>query len=347
MAKDYYQILGITKSASKEDVKKAFRKLAHKYHPDKGGSEEKFKELNEAYQVLSDDKKRAEYDRYGRVFSDQAGPGGAAGWDFSDFAGFDFSDVFEDIFNLGRGGMRMKRGRDISIEVEISFEESVFGTERKVLLAKTSFCDKCKGTGAAPDSKTKACSSCNGTGRIHETSRSFLGSFTRLSECRKCRGRGSLPEVNCEVCRGSGVLSKREEITISVPMGIRDGEIIKLPGQGEAMPGGTAGDLYVRVNVSKHPIFSREGNNLIMELAIPVSEAILGSERAINALDGKIKLNIPAGIDSGELLRLRGRGVPSEGGRRGDILIKVSVKTPRRLSRKARELIEELKKEGI
>ncbi|MBI2024231.1 molecular chaperone DnaJ [Candidatus Giovannonibacteria bacterium] len=345
MPKDYYEILGVQKGATKDEIKRAFRKLAHKHHPDKGGSEDKFKEINEAYQVLSDDRKKAEYDRYGRVFGDGSQADG--GFDFSDLGGFDFGEIFEDIFNFGKGGTRIKRGRDISIEVDLSFEEAVFGTERKVLLTKASFCSICQGTGAAPGTKTKTCTVCNGAGTVRETGKSFFGSFSRVVECQKCHGRGFIPDENCQVCRGNGILSKREEVILNIPAGIRDGEIIKLSGAGEAAVGGVAGDLYVRVNVSKHHVFSREGDDLLMDLAIPVSEAILGGERTINAIDGAIKLKIPEGIDSGEFLRIRGRGVPRESGKRGDLVIKIIVKTPKRLSKKARDLIEELKKEGI
>src|SRR3989344_2256844 len=350
MPKDYYDILGIARNASKDEVKKAFHKLAHKHHPDKGGSEDKFKEVNEAYQVLSDDKKRAEYDRYGRVFSDggfSAGGGPASGWDF-DMSGFDFGDIFEDLFSFGgRGGGRVKRGRDISIEVDLSFEESIFGAERKVLLTKTGFCCVCHGSGAAPGSKTKTCLTCNGAGTVKESGRSILGTFMRVVECKKCRATGSIPEELCRNCRGAGGMTKREEVSVKIPPGIRDGEIIKMSGGGEVVAGGIAGGLYIRVNVARHHLFTREGEDLVMDLAIPVSEAILGSERVINAIDGQIKVKIPPGIDSGEFLRIRGRGVPSDEKRRGDLVIRISVKTPKRLSPKAKKLIEELQGEGI
>ncbi|OGF68591.1 molecular chaperone DnaJ [Candidatus Giovannonibacteria bacterium RIFCSPHIGHO2_02_FULL_44_31] len=349
MPKDYYEILGVQRNASKDEIKKAFRKLAHKHHPDKGGKENDFKEINEAYQVLSDEKKRAEYDHYGRVFSDQAGGGhGATGFDFGDMSGFDFGDIFEDLFNMGGRGTRVKRGRDISIEVDVNFEESIFGVQRKVLLTKAAYCSNCQGSGVAPGSKTKTCTSCNGSGTVRESGKSFLGSFMRVVECRKCIGRGKIPDEICGVCKGGGVVHKREEIVVNVPPGIRDGEIIKISGSGEVVSGGVAGDLYIRINVSKHALFTREGEDLVMDLAIPITEAILGSERTINALDGILKVKIPAGIDSGESLRIRGRGVPgAEGARRGDLIIRISVKTPKHLSKKAKEIIEELKKEGI
>lgn len=347
--RDYYDILGVARGASEDDIKKAFRKLAHKHHPDKGGAEAKFKEINEAYQVLSDEKKRAEYDRYGRVFGG-GGPSDAAGFDFdfSQFSGGDLGDIFEDFFNVGsRSARRVRRGRDISIDIELVFEESVFGTERRVLISKFVYCSACKGSGAAVGSKSNTCKTCNGKGVVNETRQSFFGAFSSQRECKICLGRGVVPEKFCSDCGGSGVEKKSEEVLISIPAGIRDGEIIKMSGRGEAATAGIAGDLYIRVHVASHQIFRREENDLYMDLAIPLSDALLGSEKVINALDGSIKIKIPPGIDSGEILRVRGRGVPISDSKRGDLLIKVVVKIPKRLSRKARELIDELKKEGI
>ncbi|MBI2610029.1 molecular chaperone DnaJ [Candidatus Giovannonibacteria bacterium] len=354
MPKDYYEILGVARNASKDDIKKAFRKLAHKFHPDKsGGDEAKFKEINEAYQILQDEKKRAEYDRYGRVFGDMGG-GGAGGFDFSNFSNFsdfDFGDIFEDFFGFENTKARkIRRGRDISIDVELSFEEAVFGSSRRVLINKFSFCELCKGKGSAVGSKEKTCSVCNGSGMVRENKRSFFGTITTMRECKNCFGTGTIPEKECPNCTGAGVLKRSEEVKISVPAGIRDGEIIKLSGKGEAASRGIAGDLYVRIHVLEHAVFKREGQDLVMDMEIPMSEALLGSEHNIATLDGSIKLKIPAGIDSGELLRVRSKGVPyasGDDGRRGDLIIKVIVKTPKRLSKKARQLIEELKKEGI
>jgi molecular chaperone DnaJ len=370
MAKDYYEILGVPKNASKEEIKKAFRVLAHKYHPDKTkGDDKKFKEINEAYQVLSDEKKRAEYDAYGRVFSGGAGPegfgfdfsaeGGAApGWDFGGFSsqggpafGWDINDIFENFFGgqspFGERRRRVKRGRDISIALEVSFEEAIFGVERRVLLSKTSLCEKCKGSGAEPGTSLEKCPFCQGAGRVRETKRSFFGTFTSLSECSKCLGKGSIPSKKCSVCKGQGVVMRSEEVTVRVPQGIQDGEMIKLEGMGEAISNGIPGDLYVKIHVAKHPLFRREGDNLAMTLNIKISEALLGGEREIRTLDGAIKLKIPSGLDSGEILRVRGKGVPHRQGGRGDLMIKVLVKTPRKVSSRAKKLIEQLKEEGL
>ncbi|MCR4283927.1 MAG: molecular chaperone DnaJ [Parcubacteria group bacterium] len=358
--KNYYDALGVPKNASKEEIKKAFRKLAHKHHPDKkGGDEAAFKEINEAYHVLTDDKKRSEYDRYGRVFDGASGAGGAnggfEGFDFGGFsadggaAGFDFGDIFEDIFGgfnagYGRGA---RRGRDISIDLELSFEESIFGAERKVLLNKLATCDKCSGSGGEPGSGMKECPICRGQGRVRETKKSIFGTFASVRECEECNGKGKIPDKKCSTCHGAGVLKKSGEITITIPKGIQNGEMIKLPGAGEAVSHGASGDLYVKIHILSHKIFKREGNNLLMNLDIKFSEAIIGVKRDINTLDGLIKVNIPKGIDSGEVLRARGYGAFYDNKKRGDLLIKVIVKTPKNLSKKAKSLIEDLQKEGI
>jgi len=357
--KDYYEVLGIDKKASKEDIKKAFRKLAHQYHPDKGGGDaEKFKEVSEAYAVLGDEKKRAEYDSYGRVFgggqggfSAQGGP--ASGWDFSQFqdafgggvGGFDFADVFSDFFT--GTSTRQTRGRDISIDLEVSFSESVFGTTRHVLIAKMSQCETCKGSGAAPGSAVETCKHCNGAGKVHEASQSFFGTITMVQPCRHCRGTGKVPKEKCATCRGEGVYRKQEEIDITVPPGIEGGEMIRLAGLGEAAQGGASGDLYVKVHVTPDPRFKKEGFNIITELSVKLSDALLGGEYKIQTLDGEEALTIPPGITHGEVLRVKGKGVPQGRGRRGDLFVRIKIILPAKLSKEARNLIEKLKEEGI
>lgn len=357
---NYYEVLGVTKSAGKDEIKKAYRKLAHKYHPDKkGGDESRFKEVNEAYQVLSDDGKRAEYDRYGKVFSGGAGAGAGAGgnggfgFDFSGVgqggAGFDFSDIFEDVFG-GRagGGRQIRRGRDISIDLELSFREAIFGVERKVLLTKMSTCHKCGGDGKKVGTKTKTCPTCQGQGQVRENRKSFFGNFTSVKECDKCFGEGQVPEQVCTDCQGSGVSKKSEEIVVNVPSGISDGEIVKLTGSGEAVGRGVSGDLYIKIHVRIDKVFHREGNNIIMDFDVKFSEAVLGGKRELETLDGPVTIKIPKGVDSGEILRIRDKGVPGVvRGQRGDLLIKITVKTPQNLSRRAKSLIEDLQKEGI
>ena len=352
MSKDYYKILGVDKKASGDDVKKAFRKLAQKYHPDKsGGDESKFKEVNEAYQILSDEKRRAEYDTYGRTFEQGGGPGfsagggPASGWDFSNFANmgfagggedveFDIGDIFGDFFSGGRA--KRARGRDISIDLELSFAESVFGTERKILLSKNITCTTCSGTGAKKDTEMVKCSSCGGKGQIRDVHKSIFGSISTSRECAQCHGRGEIPKEPCIDCRGGGIKHASEEIRVRTPSGISDGEMIRMTGKGEAVRGGPAGDLYIKVHVQKHSLFRREGANLIMELPIKLSDALLGTEYNIETLDGQAKINIPEYINHGEIIRLKGKGVPLGDSRRGDLLVQVKVTLPNRLSRKAK-----------
>ncbi len=348
--KDYYKILGVEKNASTEEVKKAFRKLAHQYHPDKtGGDDAKFKELNEAYQVLGDEKKRAQYDQFGTAGAN-GGFSGFEGFDFSNFAGgegfnFDLGEIFGDFFS--GGGRPSRRGRDISVDIQITFAESIFGTERKILISKVSTCNECRGSGAAPGSKLKKCTVCSGKGTIKESRRSFIGNFTTVVECSTCHGRGEIPEEICKVCRGLGVTKNNSEIRVLVPAGIEPGEMIRLSGEGEAVAGGPAGDLYVKVHVEKHPTFSREGVNLIMTLDLKISEALLGVKKIIETLDGKEEVVIPAGTTAGEILRVRGRGVPGRSTKRGDLLIKIALPLPKKLSPKAVKLVQELKEEGL
>ncbi len=354
MSKNYYEILGVGQQASKEEIKKAFHKLAHKYHPDKkGGDEAKFKEVSEAYQVLSDEGKRRQYDAYGSASAGGGNPGGF-GFDFSNFTGqngadfeFDLGDIFGDFFGSARRG-GAKRGRDISVDIQVSFAESIFGTERKVLINKIGLCETCSGSGAAVGATQKTCTTCAGKGKIHETRRSFLGTFSVARECEVCRGSGKVPEKPCANCSGRGVLKKTEEIKIVVPAGIENGEMIRLANKGEAVAqGGVAGDLYVRVHVEKHKFLRRDGQNLTMDLPVKLTDALLGSEYSIETLDGAVKVRIPAGVAYGEIIRVPGRGVPAQSGRRGDLLIRAVIQIPTKLSKKARATVEELKGEGI
>lgn len=367
MSKDYYEILGVNKGASKDEIKKAFYKLAHQYHPDKkGGNETKFKQVNEAYQVLSDDAKRSKYDQFGSGFENmgQGGYGGQSGgfggFDFSGFqngagdfgANFDMgnlNDIFSDFFGGGMGGSRAqtRRGRDISTEMQISFSDSIFGIERKVLITKTSNCSTCHGSGSKAGTKMETCKHCNGQGRIREQKRTIFGNIASTKVCDFCHGAGEVPKELCDTCKGKGVLRKEEEITVSVPAGIRDGEMIRMSGRGEAVYGGTAGDLYIKINVMSHPIFKREGNDLVMNLGLKLSDALLGTKYSIQTLDGEIEVTIPEGVSINEILRVRGKGVPVSKSKRGDLLIKLQIKLPSKLSRKSREIIEQLKKEGI
>lgn len=360
MSKDYYEILGVKNGASQEEIKRAYRKLAHEHHPDKkGGDEKKFKEINEAYQILGDDAKRQQYDRFGQTFSGQ----GPAGGGFSGFEGFDFSnfgggfsadlgDIFEDFFGglggFGRTGTRRsERGSDISIGIDISFQESVFGGKRSVIIEKTSRCEVCGGSGAEVGTNLKKCSTCQGTGTVRETRRSLFGSFTALSECSHCRGKGEAPEKICRHCRGMGILRKSQSIEIIIPPGIRDGEAIKLTGLGEEVPRGQAGDLYVRIHVLPHHLFRREGFDILMDFYLPISKMLLGGEETIETLEGKVSVKIPELSKAGDFLRLRGKGVPKARMGRGDLLIRLFHKLPKKLTPQAKKLLGDLEYEGL
>jgi molecular chaperone DnaJ len=355
MAKDYYSILGVDKKASKDDVKKAFRKLAHKYHPDKGtGDEAKFKEITEAYSILGDEKKRKEYDTYGQAFQNAGGGGQGgnpfAGFDFSQFGGegieFDFSDLFGDVFGGGRS--RARRGRDISIDIEVSFKESVFGAKRSVIIAKTSTCEVCDGSGAKPGTEMHTCPTCNGAGKVHETRNTpFFGPMSSVRTCPMCDGSGKIPKDKSENCKGAGVLRREEDIMINIPAGIDNGEMIRMPQQGEAVKNGTPGDLYVKVHVKPHAIYRKEGMNLVMELPVKLTDALLGTSVTVETLEGKsLEVKVPAMAKTEETLRVRGKGVP-QGSSSGDLLIHVSVALPKKLSSRAKKALEELKSEGL
>jgi len=364
MSKDYYQVLGVNKSASKDEIKKAFYKLAHKYHPDKKeGDENKFKEVNEAYQTLSDDQKRAKYDQFGSGFENmggygggqyQGGFGGFEGFDFSGFKNggveFDLGDIFSEFFNGGMGGQgrtRARRGRDISTEIQISFAEAIFGINRKILITKTSNCATCSATGAKPNTRMDVCKKCNGQGKIHEAKRTILGTISSSKICEECLGSGEIPKEKCDKCHGKGVLRKEEEISIAIPAGIRDGEMIRMTAMGEGVYKGTPGDLYIKINVAPHKLFRREGYDLVMDLDLKLSDALLGLKYKIETLDGEVEVEIPEGVSVNEILRVRGKGVPQKTGKRGDILIKLNIKMPHKLSKKAKEIIKELQKEGL
>ncbi len=366
MKKDYYETLGVPKGASKDEIKKAFHKMAHKYHPDKkDGNADKFKEVNEAYQILSDEKKRAQYDTYGQTFDGQGfgqggfgqqggfDPAGFGGFDFSGFQNgggqeFDIGDIFSEFFGGGMSGRRGKpRGSDISTEIAIPFVESIFGSTRMLVINKTSTCQTCHGNGAKPGTETITCDKCNGKGQVRETKRSILGSFTAVQECSKCHGAGKVPKEPCPTCRGLGVQRKEERIEVVIPAGIENGEMIRLSGMGEAVPHGTTGDLYIKVRVEKHKTIAREGSNLSSPLSIRLSDALLGADYKVETLDGPVEISIPAGATFGEILRIKNKGVPTGKHSRGDFLVKLDIELPQKLSSKAKKIMEELRGEGI
>jgi molecular chaperone DnaJ len=366
MAKNYYETLGVEKSASQDEIKKAFRKLAQKHHPDKGGDEAKFKEITEAYSTLSDAKRRKEYDSYGRSFAGGGPAGGAGaqggfnggfgGFDFSgfqqgDFQNVDFGDMFEgfgDLFGGGRRAQRAPRGRDISIDIEVSFKDSVLGTKRSVLIAKVGQCDVCKGNGAKPGTELETCKTCGGSGHVRETRNTMLGQISSVRTCSHCDGTGKIPKEKCAACGGKGVKRQEEEIQIQVPAGIDNGEMVRLPQQGEAIKGGVSGDLYVKIHVKPHPVFRKDGANLVMELPLKLTDALTGTTVTVETIEGKkLEVKVPAMSKTEEVLRIRNNGVPLEGGGRGDLLIRTSVTLPKKLSSRAKKAVDELKEEGL
>ena len=367
MSKDYYKNLGISKNASSDEIKRAYRRLAQEHHPDKGGSQEKFKEINEAYQILSDPQKKAQYDQFGTTFEQAQARGGAHGFegfrDFSSFAeAFDFGrsgngaggfeDIFEGIFGgaqggRGRGRRSQPRGQDIGVDVEISLEEAYRGLDKEINLRKAVACEKCLGSGAEPGSKLKECSTCKGQGQVEQRSSGGFFTFSQVVACPECRGAGKKPEKVCSKCGGDGRVKESKALRIKIPAGIQSGQTISLAGQGEAgARGAQAGDLYITVHVRPDPRFTREGETLFYDLAISFSQAALGDKIEIPTLDGWVKMKIPEGVESGASIRLEGKGMPHLQRRGvGDMMVRVKVKTPKRLSKKAKELLESLKKE--
>lgn len=358
MSKDYYKILGVEKNASKEDIKKAFRNLAHKYHPDKsGGDAEKFKEANEAYQVLSDDKKRAQYDQFGSSFEHAQAGGGFSGFNgFRDFSGFangfeinmdDLGDMFGDFFGGGRrqrASYGPRRGNDIEVSIEINFNDAVFGAEKEIDLDKIITCDYCHGNGAEPGSKIETCSQCKGTGQIKHTQQTILGAFQTASVCPTCKGAGKRAEKDCSKCGGAGVVRGTQSIKVKIPAGIDNGETIKLSGQGEAgRDGGPAGDLYISVKVHSSHKFRRDGYDIYTKEYISFKQAALGDKINVETIDDSVKLKIPEGTQTGMIFKLKGKGIQKlRGFGRGDHFVEVIVRTPENLTRAQKKAIEEL-----
>jgi len=365
--KDYYKILGVSRNASPEEIKKAYYKLAHKYHPDKGGDKEKMKEINEAFQVLSDKEKREQYDKFGRVF--EGAPEGGAdysegfnwAWGSSPQGGMDFGfdiedlgELFEDFFGFGENRARRRRdirkGEDIKIEIELSLEEVLENQTKEISLYKMIQCPRCQGSGAEPGTSVEECFSCRGTGQVQEIKRTPFGSVTRWTVCPECKGEGRRPKKPCNVCRGEGRIKGEEKIKVFIPAGVDSGQIIKVAGKGDAgRRGGKPGDLYVQIFVKKHPVFRRKGDDLYLFVPITISQAVLGGEVEIPTLKGnKIILKIPSGTESGKVLRISGKGIPHFSGYgNGNMYVELSIKIPKRLTRKQKELIKELKKEGL
>lgn len=352
VAKDYYSILGVERSATAEEVKRAYRKLALQYHPDKPtGNEEKFKEINEAYQVLSDQEKRAQYDQFGQTFGG-GGFGGAQGFGFDPFEVFQreftgFEDLFGNIFGapFGRRGARTaERGDDRATDVTISFEEMARGTTRDLTLERLQTCPRCEGKGAEPGTPIATCATCTGSGVVEQRVRTPFGVMLSRSVCPDCRGEGKRPQKLCTACNGTGRTHQRATLQVKIPPGLDDGMRIRITGEGEVGPrGGPAGDLYVTVRVKRHPVFSREGSTIRSTVAIPFATATLGGSIEVETLDGKATVDIPKGTASGTEFRLSRKGISlgrhGDTGTRGDHVVTMTIEVPKRLSREQEELI--------
>jgi len=356
MNKDYYSVLGVEKSASQDEIKKAFRKKAHIYHPDKkGGDEAKFKEANEAYQVLGDEQKRRQYDQFGSAGMGGAGFGGGQGG-FGGGSGYqnidmdDLGDMFGglgDIFGFGGGGRRAqgpRRGEDIQAILTISFEDAVFGVDRDIDLRKNVVCDVCKGSGAKPGAKIETCKTCGGAGKIRKIQRTILGNMQTEVICPDCNGEGKTYSEKCSQCHGAGIENKNIKLTVKIPAGINNGESIRLTGQGEAgEKGASSGDLYLKMRVAESKKFHREGYNITTKKEISFTQAALGDKIEIETIHGNVNLKIPEGTQSGTIFKLRSKGVKELSGRgHGDHLVEVIVKTPKNLNKKQKTLLKEL-----
>lgn len=363
MAKrDYYEVLGVSKSASPDEIKKAFRRLAIQYHPDKeGGNEEKFKEVNEAYEVLKDPDKRKRYDQFGH-----AGVGSSAASDgFQGFGGFgqgqemhfDFGDlglgdILNSFFGGGfgnaggpRSGGRQARGRDVETTVDLTFEQAVFGTEVEVRLTLEDTCEHCKGTTVEPGYEMKTCDTCGGSGQVVNVTKTIFGNIQQATVCPTCKGTGRVPEKVCSVCKGKGTQARAQTIKLKIPAGIDDGATIRLREHGEAVANGPKGDLYVNVRVKPHKRFTREGDLILSDQHIGMVEAALGTEIEVETVDGPVKMKVPAGTQSGTDFKLSGHGVPHlRGSSRGAHIVTIVVDTPTKLSKDQQALLEEFGK---
>jgi molecular chaperone DnaJ len=358
---DFYEVLGVPKDATKEQIKDTYRKLAMQFHPDRNKSpeaEEKFKEISEAYAVLSDDQKRQQYDTLGKQGFDQR-------YTEEDiFRGADFNDVFRDLggggfndifrmffggsgFGEGRYSERTNRGQDLLYELNITLEESARGAQKEIEVPRTERCDVCGGSGAAPGSQARICARCNGQGRVQTMRRSAFGTFVQVAPCPECKGKGRLIDTPCRNCRGSGLVNRRRKITVNIPVGIDEGYQLRLRGEGNmAGDNGEPGDLYVLVHIAPHELFMRDGDNLHYVLLISYPQAVLGAEVQVPTLEGPTIMKINAGTQAGEIMRLKGRGMPRfRGYGKGDLLVRVGISVPEKITARQRELLEQLSNE--
>ena len=349
-SKDYYELLGLQKGASDDEIKRAFRKLAVKYHPDRNQgnteAEEKFKEINEAYQILSDPEKKARYDQFGSAAFDGSGGFGGGGFDGFDMGGF--GDIFDTFFGGGGGSSRRRngpvRGNDIEYTITLTFEEAVFGVEKEISVTRSENCEHCNGSGAEPGTNVKTCPTCNGAGQVRVQRQTPLGSFVSTSTCDKCNGTGKVVETPCSHCRGKGSARKTRKIKVNIPAGVDTGNVMPLRGQGEhGLRGGNPGDLYVKINVTPSKVFARKGNDVYIDAHISMAKAALGTEITVATVDGNVKYTVPAGTQSGTMFRLKGKGITrvnSSG--KGDQYVKVVVDIPKTLNEAQKKALRDL-----
>ena len=358
MSKDYYSVLGVNKTASADEIKTAFRKKAHEHHPDKGGDEEKFKEYNEAYQVLGNKEKRKQYDQFGSSFQNgQAGGGygqggGMGGFDFSGFqnGGVDMDDLFGgfgDIFGFGGGrssARESQTGQSLEFFLDLDFKEAVFGAEKEVVYERLVACSTCTGTGHKPGTKVETCSHCGGKGRVMGVQRTILGNIQTQTACPKCHGEGKIVAEHCTVCSGKGVKREQESFKVKIPAGINDGESLRIRGRGDAgLKGASSGDLFLRMRIKKSSDFDRVAFDIKSEQAISVTQAILGDKIEIKTVHGLVTLKIPEGTQSGTIFRLKEKGVPKLNNKgTGDHFVKINVIIPKSLTKKQKQLLEDL-----
>ncbi len=358
--RDYYEVLGVPKDSGKDQIKDAYRKLAMQYHPDRNKApeaEEKFKEISEAYAVLSDDQKRQQYDQLGHAGFDQRYTqedifrGADFNTIFSDLGG-GFGDVFRYIFGGGMGGgggfgERVNRGQDLLYDLNITLEEAARGTEKEIEVPRTEKCDVCGGSGAAPGTQARTCPKCNGAGKIQNMRRSAFGMFVQVTACPECRGKGRIIDTPCRNCRGVGLVKKRRKITVKVPVGIDEGYQLRLRGEGDmASNGGEPGDLYVLVHILQHQLFMRDGDDLYYVLMIGYPQAVLGADVQVPSLDGPVAMRIHSGTQPGEVIRIKGKGMPRfRGYGRGDLLVRIGIAVPEKITQQQRALLEQLAKE--
>ena len=353
--RDYYEVLGVSKTATQDELKKAYRKLARKYHPDlnKDNEEaaEKFKECNEAYSVLSDDQKRAQYDQFGHAAFENGGMGGGGGFGgaggFGGFGGSGMEDIFDMFFGGqgGRGGSRAKtgpqRGADLRFDLEITFEEAAFGLEKEINLYRDETCDHCHGEGAEPGSKVESCPECNGTGYVRFTQNTMFGQMVNERPCSRCKGEGKIISEPCKECRGKGTVKRNKKLKVKIPAGVDNGSRLRVSGEGEAgAKGGPNGDLYVYLYVKPHKFFERDGTTVLCEVPINIVQATLGADIKVPTLDGQVTMKVPEGTQPGKVLRLKGKGIPNlRGGSRGDQLVRIKVVVPTKLSEKQKDAL--------